>query len=43
MNQQTALYWPRLVLSHALVLVSEVILALAEAVAPDEVKRMRRR
>jgi len=39
----TALYWPRLILCHALVWVSEVSVALAEAAAPEEVKRLRRR
>ena len=39
----TALYWPRLILCHALVWVSEVSIALADAVAPEEVKWMRRR
>jgi len=36
-------YWPRLILCHALVWVSEVAIALAETVAPEEVKRLRRR
>jgi hypothetical protein len=35
--------WPRLVLCHVLVRVSEVSVALAEAVAPEEVKRRRGR
>jgi len=34
------LYWPRLILCHALVWVSD---ALAEAIAPEEVQRVRRR
>jgi hypothetical protein len=37
------MYWPRLILCHALGWVSEVVIALAEAVAPEEVKRLRRR
>ena len=34
---------PRLLLCRLLVAISEVSVAMAEAVAPDEVKRMRRR
>jgi hypothetical protein len=36
-------YWPRLILCHFLVWVSEVSISLAEAVAPEEVKRRRGR
>jgi len=35
-------YWPRFLLCRALVWVSEVSIALADAVAPEEVKRLRR-
>jgi hypothetical protein len=37
------LYWPRLILCRLLLSISEVSISLAEAVAPDEVKRLRRR
>ncbi|MGC2409403.1 MAG: hypothetical protein WA441_05270 [Methyloceanibacter sp.] len=39
----TALYWPRLLLCRCLLSISEDALALADAVAPEEVKRLRRR
>jgi len=37
------MYWPRYALSRALVFLSEVIVGMAETVAPEEVKRLRRR
>jgi len=42
MTPEPLLYWPRLILCHVLVWVSEVAIALAEAVAPEEVKQVRR-
>jgi hypothetical protein len=35
-------YWPRFLLCRALAWVSDVSIALADAVAPEEVKRLRR-